>query len=503
MRCNRLIKLHSHSVRITMSDDRPIDLTTRADSPSMHATALSDIEMDIPATPDAVSVAATDDTDLESMFSVALTDLESGNFDIDLGLGRSKTPSVSEASTAASVDARSFPTSNVAPVNRPQYAPLDVFCGTCGRTVEMERARCRSKQKQTWICKRCEVKVVMLRRKFGSWPIPGFAIVSKEEQQAFYRDCSDETTARTLHKLSQRFNINEVSESTCYKNSGKFLPLNVWEEKGYNVADIEEKSLPEDIRMDPAIGLTYRVKVMELAQKGEKRHVFSQCFSAKQSANAKQRSANANAKKSKSDASTGAVTETAPHSLWPAANSSQWPPAGGEEALSSSEEASSSSDSSSSDSSSSSSSKKKSKKKIKTSAKNDKKEKRGRAKKTSAKKAIEIADSKALAEHNKATAKARAQKKKLAEALLTSIWPQLEALESTLDQPLSSVLQESVRRTGIDMLLELKVLQKRCRAVVIDPSLDDELMTQQDLRTCLKHANGFNAMMKGVMNAGN
>ena len=171
--------------------------------------------------------------------------------------------------------------------------------------------------------------------------------------------------------------------------------------------------------------------------------------------------------------------------------------------MSSSEEASSSSDSSSSDSSSSSSSNKKSKKKIKTSAKNDKKEKRGRAKKTSAKKATEIADSKALAEHNKATAKARAQKKKLAEALLTSIWPQLEALESTLDQPLSSVLQESVRRTGIDMLLELKVLQKRCRAVVIDPSLDDELMTQQDLRTCLKHANGFNAMMKGMMNAGN
>ena len=380
-----------------MADDRPIDFTTmpaipgcwanpsipgtRADSPSMHATelaardALSDIEMAIPMTPDAVSVAGTDDTDLESMFSIALTDLESGKFNIDLGLGRSTTPSVSEASTAASVDGRSLPTSNVAPANRPQYAPLEVFCGTCGTTVEMERARCRSKQKQTWVCKRCEVKLVLLRRTFGASPVPGFIKVSQEDQQAFYRDCRDASSLK--RELSQRFQIYEETERQYYVNAGKFLPLSVWDEKGYNVADIEEKTLKEDIRVDPIMGLTYRVKIMEIGQKGEKLHVARQVFSAKakaQSNNAKQRSANAKAKKSKIDASTGAVTDAKKPRRLPLAA------ACGEEDSSSSEEASSSSDSSSSDSSSSFVSKKNSRQNAKK-AKKYKKEKKGRAKK--------------------------------------------------------------------------------------------------------------------------
>ena len=387
-----------------MSDDRPIDFTTmpaipgswanpsipgtRADSPSMHATelaardALSDIEMAIPMTPDAVSVAGTDDTDLESMFSIALTDLESGKFNIDLGLGRSTTPSVSEASTAASVDGRSLPTSNVAPANRPQYAPLEVFCGTCGTTVEMERARCRSKHKQTWVCKRCEVKLVTLRRTFGTWPVPGFTKITKEDQQAFYRDCRDASSLK--RELSQRFQIYEETERQYYVNGGKFLPLSVWDEKGYNVADIEEKSLPEDIRVDPIMGLTYRVKIMEMGQKGEKRHVARQAFSARsvaQSNNAKQRSANAKAKKSKIDASTGAVTDAKkPRRLPLAAACGEEASSSSEEASSSSEEASSSSDSSSSDSSSSFVSKKNSRQNAKK-AKKYKKEKKGRAKK--------------------------------------------------------------------------------------------------------------------------
>ena len=57
--------------------------------------------------------------------------------------------------------------------------------------------------------------------------------------------------------------------------------------------------------------------------------------------------------------------------------------------------------------------------------------------------------------------------------------------------------------TGEDILNELKELKKRCRSVIFDPSLDDELMTPQDLRTRMKHANRVNTMMKGMMNAGN
>ena len=60
-----------------------------------------------------------------------------------------------------------------------------------------------------------------------------------------------------------------------------------------------------------------------------------------------------------------------------------------------------------------------------------------------------------------------------------------------------------MRRTGEDILNELKELQKRCRCVVLDPSLDDELMTPQELRTRITHARRVDAMIAGITKAGN
>ena len=46
-----------------------------------------------------------------------------------------------------------------------------------------------------------------------------------------------------------------------WAEGGKFLPLSVWEHKGFDRQLIERGTLPEDIDMHPLFGATYRVRI--------------------------------------------------------------------------------------------------------------------------------------------------------------------------------------------------------------------------------------------------
>ena len=182
-------------------------------------------------------------------------------------------PQPSPAASDASTVAPSFPASDMPLANRPQYASLDVCCGTCGSNVHVSRARCRSKMKQTWVCNKCEVQISQLRRGFGSWPVPGFNKISKEDQQAFFRDAKEMGGQDFVKKAEEMLNISEDIEAQYYQSGGKFLPINVWTIKGYDAVAIKAKSAPEDIREHPVLGTTYRLKIIELGDRGEKKSV--------------------------------------------------------------------------------------------------------------------------------------------------------------------------------------------------------------------------------------
>ena len=62
----------------------------------------------------------------------------------------------------------------------------------------------------------------------------------------------------------------EDVEQQFYQSGGKCLPLAVWEKKGYNPDDIKEKSAAEDVREHPVLGMTYRLKILEMGDRGEK-----------------------------------------------------------------------------------------------------------------------------------------------------------------------------------------------------------------------------------------
>ena len=50
---------------------------------------------------------------------------------------------------------------------------------------------------------------------------------SKEDQQAFFRDCKDMGSEELLKKAEERMHIKEDAEAQFYNNGGKIIPLKV------------------------------------------------------------------------------------------------------------------------------------------------------------------------------------------------------------------------------------------------------------------------------------
>ena len=178
----------------------------------------------------------------------------------------SASPALSQASTSASA----FPTAKLATADQPQFASMDVSCGTCGSTVYFERARCRSKMQQRWVCRKCGVKLSTLRKSFGTWPPSGFNKISKEEQQAFFCDNHGLSGAAIATKADHMFNIKEEQQAQYYQNGGEFLPLGAWATRGFDANVIKEKIAQEDCREHLILGTTYRVKILSMGDRGEK-----------------------------------------------------------------------------------------------------------------------------------------------------------------------------------------------------------------------------------------
>ena len=51
-----------------------------------------------------------------------------------------------------------------------------------------------------------------------------------------------------------------------YVDGGEFLPLSVWQNRGFNVADIAEKTPPADIASHPVLGKVYRVAIVSTSK---------------------------------------------------------------------------------------------------------------------------------------------------------------------------------------------------------------------------------------------
>ena len=64
----------------------------------------------------------------------------------------------------------------------------------------------------------------------------------------------------------ERLIATESVEET-YLEGGDFLPLSVWATRGFNVADIEAKVKPEDVKQHSVLGKVYRVQLISSTTK--------------------------------------------------------------------------------------------------------------------------------------------------------------------------------------------------------------------------------------------
>jgi hypothetical protein len=142
-----------------------------------------------------------------------------------------------------------------------------VFCSKCKCVCEPSKVRLQGKSKFTFKCNKCFVSVSQLHK--GGIGFKAFDKVPQDLLDDFFRKARELGGQETVELANHFFSDFERKEE-FYQYGGRYLPLGVWEKKGFDVANIERLT-PESDRMEDAIlGTTFRVKIYERGDRGAK-----------------------------------------------------------------------------------------------------------------------------------------------------------------------------------------------------------------------------------------
>ena len=114
----------------------------------------------------------------------------------------------------------------------------------------------------------CNTRLVQLNALYDNWPTEQFRLVSDAAKQEFYASIADVQGKVALEtKTSAFLNVFEKNASV-YSDVGEFLPLSVWQAKGFNIDDIERNTQIENTANHPVLGKVYRVAILSTGQAG-------------------------------------------------------------------------------------------------------------------------------------------------------------------------------------------------------------------------------------------
>ena len=330
-------------------------------------------------------------------------------------------------------------------------------CATCGGEVAPIHLRLLSKREGTWRCLQCKVKVVQIYREYGSYPPPAFGGIPEAHKQRFMQKLiSGNVDQKGLKVSLTNFLESYSAEESSYYDGGKFLPLSVWETKGFNIVAIEAMSQEADKRMHPIFGIVYRVNILSMGTSGKRGTIERDANESEQPKLKKPKiqellgllmQSGAGA-----DVGTGTVAE--PGSETRTSEKAVKPD--------------SSSDSSSSESSSSSSDKKKKKKKHKKKDKKSKKEKKRKtkaAKEAKEQKESEKEAAKAAKLLEAAGAKSKQQSMTLATSVHTKVAPALAKLCMALAKPSAALLPDQIKTAAVAVQIKMDKLVNDAKVV--------------------------------------
>ena len=158
--------------------------------------------------------------------------------------------------------------------------PNKTLCGRCLREVQIGEAVMKTKSRSPkYICKTCNKVGSTLSRRLHGWPLPCWNSLSSTEQSQFWRSvCEQHDSAHgTLQYEKIKGLLTDVFERkvrsvTSHACTGPFLPLSVWESRGYDLEPIRAKA---ESREDDLFGTVYRVATLETGVKHEEEDVRS------------------------------------------------------------------------------------------------------------------------------------------------------------------------------------------------------------------------------------
>ena len=211
-------------------------------------------------------------------------------------------PPPKAAAPAAKEEAAAAPAAPASPAAAPEApSPFEqsglfqgmVLCNSCGRFERFARCKLVSKQKNAWRCNGCQTKSTQLYRGLGSWPTSAFKALSDSDQQSFTQGLDGMDGPSAVARAKEVLQ-NEEEHHEYYKDGGEYLPLSVWQNRGFDSELVRTKSAPEDKKPHPIFGEVYRVRILEVGNMGRQGRKRVSNFEAQRDSRGSSSSANPN-----------------------------------------------------------------------------------------------------------------------------------------------------------------------------------------------------------------
>jgi hypothetical protein len=166
----------------------------------------------------------------------------------------------------------------VCEVLAPEIPSPSPTCNKCRQTImDPMKALLKGKCNGSWVCKECNVKCVQLHRVFGRWPPQSFRCLPDDWQATFFADIKHLPNAamvesHVVHAMTLK--RMESEEASC---GGKYLPLSVWERKGYDPERIVQNC--KSVKELPDQGKVYKLNIVTELRKSVEQMVRSELYS--------------------------------------------------------------------------------------------------------------------------------------------------------------------------------------------------------------------------------
>ena len=149
------------------------------------------------------------------------------------------------------------------------------LCAKCKYPVDPFRAVHKNKSKARYICKGCNNISTMLTRRL-QWPLDQYKDLSASEQVEFWRNCKQTASDDECFQYGKirgcvisSLTVNKIHQEEA-KVTEEFLPLSVWESRGFPAAVIQAKGKTE---VNPVLGLCYSCPLKTISRSSIRQQV--------------------------------------------------------------------------------------------------------------------------------------------------------------------------------------------------------------------------------------